>query len=941
MAENLALSIKIGANSAEAQKALSGLVSSLKALGAAGTKANAEVARGAREARASVGGLGEAWRGARTQLLGFVAAYAGLRSLVGLIKIADEVNTLNARLKLATGSTEEFQSAQIKLFDLAQRTRSSLAETVSLYTRIAQATKDAGVGQEVLLGVVETINQAVQLSGASAQAAEAALTQLGQGLASGALRGEELNSVLEQTPALADAIAKGMGVTRGELRKLGQDGKLSAEQVVKALQAQRDEVAKQFSELPLTVGQAVTLLKNAGTQLVGAFDSATGATGGLARAIKGLADYLASDEAVGSIVEFAATWSNAFEAIVGDVRRAVEIIEQATGDIAGTGENLVQLLTRAFRQLPVNLRTMIQVATVEIAAFLDRMLSRAQFIKDAIAAVFSDDTIEAAAKRHEARLAAINDAAAQTTADALAERDAALKDAEAANKRVVAARQRARAAEGSRSPGKFRKSLSDEQKREAEQVRKAQLDAEEKLLKDSTERQLGILQQMFEDSKLSAADYYRRRDELELAALDRAIEVERQRAAAGGAERVKALADIEILERRKADVVRNSARERERAERELADRVNEIRAAELEQQGRSAEAAKIRLEAQYRDLLKRLEAEGKTEEAARVRRVIDTEAARAEFRQLESEFEQVMSRLQNRQQALTNQSLTGAISTDLAAQGQAEARQKAIADLTTLNAKLQELAERTNDPRIVEGAEQATLALQRLAIEGATGLDKALIDLRASLAQMEANFASAVTNAGVDAFEGLLNDIASGTKTAGEALRDFVRNFALSMAQIAAKAIATNLALKALEGFKGISGGGASGGGEGGGFFADLLKKGFSFLGSFFHEGGIVGRDGRRGMVPLAAFVGAPRFHSGGFPGLKSNEVPAVLQKGEEVLAKDDPRNAANGGGGAGVRIVNVLDPALAGDYLNSSAGERTVLNVLRRNAGAVKQALA
>lgn len=111
-------------------------------------------------------------------------------------------------------------------------------------------------------------------------------------------------------------------------------------------------------------------------------------------------------------------------------------------------------------------------------------------------------------------------------------------------------------------------------------------------------------------------------------------------------------------------------------------------------------------------------------------------------------------------------------------------------------------------------------------------------------------------------------------------------------------------------------------------------------LGSLFHSGGIVGEAASTRTLPALAWLGAPRYHDGGIAGLAPDEVPAILRRGEEVLTEDDPRHAANLGGG-GVRIVNVLDPALVSDYLTSSAGERVVLNVLSRNAGAVREIIA
>ena len=125
-------------------------------------------------------------------------------------------------------------------------------------------------------------------------------------------------------------------------------------------------------------------------------------------------------------------------------------------------------------------------------------------------------------------------------------------------------------------------------------------------------------------------------------------------------------------------------------------------------------------------------------------------------------------------------------------------------------------------------------------------------------------------------------------------------------------------------------------GGDIGGIIGSLLT-------AIFHDGGVVGgaAPARRAVSPLL-FVNAPRYHTGGFPGLAPNEVPAILQKGEEVLTRTDPRNQLNGGrAGGGVRIVNVVDPALVQDYLSSAAGEETILNVLSRRRGDVQQVLA
>lgn len=913
------LEFRIGAELTEIKGALASLRRDFANVGQAARQAGGENAfQGIeRSVGSAVGAVGR-----------LVAGFVTLAGAIRLIGAADELNTLNARLRIATTSSQEFERAQVALFDLSQRTRSSLGETVNLYSRIAQATKDAGVGQETLLGVVETINQAVQLSGASTQAAEAALVQLGQGLASGTLRGEELNSILEQTPALADAIAKGLGITRGELRQYGQDGKLSAEQVIRALQAQRDVVAQQFAQLPLTVGQSVTLLKNAGLQLVGAFDTASGATGGLAASIKDLADFLSSDEAIGAVIEFAATWSNAFRLIVTDTQEAVRLISDATRGITEDGGTIFDFIGRAFRELPLNVRAAIQIATVEIAAFVDSTVASFGALADYIRAVFDPDTTVAQVRAQALRTqAAIEQARQESVDQALRERQQAIDDAARARREAQAARARARSTPGSTAPGTFRPAQNDAQRREAEALRKAQLDADEKLAKDGAQRQLSILEQLFEDSRIAAANYYAAREAIEIEALDRAIAIERQRAAAGGADRVKALAEIEILERQKGDVRRRVQREQAaealRVEREL----EQARAQELENRGQAGDAARIRLEAQYRDLLRRLEAEGNEAGARLIRGLIDTGVAKAQFDEIKAQFDRVIADLQRRQQQIADQRATGAIPPDTAVQEQAAARAGAVEQLRALNAQLQALAADPKAlPAVKEAADAANDAFQRLQIDGLTGIDRAIFDLRASLANLQEGFAQAAVGAGVDAITGLFTDLASGTKSAGDALRDFVVNFASSMAQIAARALATYAVLQLLDAvYPGL-----------GRATAATLSVGAGVQ----HAGGMAGSGPRR-QVPAWVFAGAPRFHSGGMVGLKSDEVPAILQTGEEVLSRSDPRNQANGGGaGNGYRIVNVLDPSLVGGYLESAAGERAVLNVISRNPAKVRQTI-
>ncbi|EPG6287256.1 tape measure protein, partial [Acinetobacter baumannii] len=135
-------------------------------------------------------------------------------------------------------------------------------------------------------------SKAVAISGASAEAADAALVQFGQALASGTLRGEELNSVMEQTPALAKAIAKGMGITVGELRSVAAEGKITSQEIVKALKNVQDEVDTLFAKTDITIGQSLTLLNNEITKFVGEAGKGSGAAQALSGSIQLLANNL-------------------------------------------------------------------------------------------------------------------------------------------------------------------------------------------------------------------------------------------------------------------------------------------------------------------------------------------------------------------------------------------------------------------------------------------------------------------------------------------------------------------------------------------------------------------------------------------------------------------------------------------------------------------------
>ncbi|WP_272974795.1 tape measure protein [Alcanivorax jadensis] len=202
--------------------------------------------------------LGGAYRGLRT-----VLATVGAGLLVReLVQASDTYTELRSQISLVTDSQEELNAVFAESYKLANDTRGSLEGTVQLYSKLARSTEELDLANEELFTITKAVNQSFVVSGASAQEAEGAIRQLAQGMASGTLRGDELNSVMENSPRLARAIAEGLGVTIGELRQLGADGKITAEAITTALLSTADSIDREFQEMPRTVGQSLQQLRN-------------------------------------------------------------------------------------------------------------------------------------------------------------------------------------------------------------------------------------------------------------------------------------------------------------------------------------------------------------------------------------------------------------------------------------------------------------------------------------------------------------------------------------------------------------------------------------------------------------------------------------------------------------------------------------------------------
>lgn len=198
----------------------------------------------------------------------------------------DTYTTLTNRIKLVTQSEQQLKEVRAEIARVSSSTGQSLDATAAIYQRLAQASDQSGLSGQKLLTVTDLISKAMVIGGGSAQAQENALIQLGQAMASGKLSGDELNSVLEQAPGLAMAIAKGMGVSVGALKTLGSTGKITSQQLANAILNQSTQIQSDFSKTTRTIDQSLQNIKTQLTMFIGGSGEATGVAKLLADALQ-------------------------------------------------------------------------------------------------------------------------------------------------------------------------------------------------------------------------------------------------------------------------------------------------------------------------------------------------------------------------------------------------------------------------------------------------------------------------------------------------------------------------------------------------------------------------------------------------------------------------------------------------------------------------------
>lgn len=197
-----------------------------------------------------------------SSVLRLAASYISIQGLKKAVDLSDSLVSMRARLDRMNDGLQTTQELETMIYQSAQRSRGSFTDTMGLVSQLGTMAGDAFSSSKEIVQFAEQLNKQLAMSGASGASAQAAILQLEQGLASGVLRGDELNSVMEQAPALAKSIADYMKVSVGELREMGSKGQITADIVKNALFAAAKDTNAEFEKTPMTWAQVWTVASN-------------------------------------------------------------------------------------------------------------------------------------------------------------------------------------------------------------------------------------------------------------------------------------------------------------------------------------------------------------------------------------------------------------------------------------------------------------------------------------------------------------------------------------------------------------------------------------------------------------------------------------------------------------------------------------------------------
>ncbi|MDS0957725.1 phage tail tape measure protein, partial [Enterobacter hormaechei] len=280
-----------------------------------------QAAAAARESERALSDLTAGFASAGRAAAAATAAFATGK----IVQIADEWNSVNARLKQASSSADDFAVSQRQLMEISQRTGTAFSDNANLFSRAAASMREYGYSSDEVLKITEAVSTGLKLSGANTQEASSVITQFSQALAQGVLRGEEFNAVNEAGDRVIRALSAGMGVARKDLKSMADQGQLTIDKVVPALMSQLGSLQGEFASMPQTVSGSLQKVTNSFMAWVGGVNQATGATDALSGGLDGVAQTLDSFT------------SSAVSGALSDVADNMSTITTVAGALVGVG----------------------------------------------------------------------------------------------------------------------------------------------------------------------------------------------------------------------------------------------------------------------------------------------------------------------------------------------------------------------------------------------------------------------------------------------------------------------------------------------------------------------------------------------------------------------------------------------------------------------------
>jgi tape measure domain-containing protein len=345
---------------------------------------------------------------------GSAAVLMGLAAIPGKVReAADSYTDIQSKLKLATTSTNELAVANERLFEMSQKNRVAFGDTVQLYSGIAMPLKDAGKSQEEILKFTDLVGKGLQVSGSSAGEAASTIKQLSQAMASGVLRGDEFNSIMENGKAVSMALAEGLGTTTGKLREMAEKGMLKSELVFNALMSQSDAMNKKFAQIAPTMEKAWVTIGNSALLEIGKLDQATGASAAIATNLMSVAnnmDAVFTGAAMSVGVLAAIMGGKGITAATGYAAAKVTAMQATRANAAATAQSAATALAAAEAE-SIHAAALLRQAEATVAATSG--MARLSVVQNTL--IPAQTRATAAAAAHAAALAA-STAAASTQA---------------------------------------------------------------------------------------------------------------------------------------------------------------------------------------------------------------------------------------------------------------------------------------------------------------------------------------------------------------------------------------------------------------------------------------------------------------------------------------------------------------------------------------------